>query len=370
MTGSENGKWDAFISHASEDKDDFVRPLAKGLRDRGLTVWFDEFELKVGDSLRSSIDRGLRQSRFGIVVLSPQFFEKQWPKNELSGLVTREVNGAKVILPVWHKIDADGVRKASPILADRYATSSSKGLETVIEDLMQAIAPRPLTARSRTAHAMHPGTPQGLGTSSRLGSDQARSNAPRGSLGKTDEARREIADRIREEVESLAKPGEKWNVAHNPRISVTLYNPNNPSQGRGFEINASNYDDLDSVMESLRSEWEALGHEEEEYERALLDRFKSEATGSTRQEIACRIREEVDSLAKAGEKWTVTDNPRISLTLHNPKNPSQGRGFEINASNYDNLASVMQSLRAEWEARGQQDDEYENALLERFRSER
>ena len=65
MTGSENGKWDAFISHASEDKYDFVRPLAEGLRDRGLTVWFDEFELKVGDSLRSSIDRGLRQSRFG-----------------------------------------------------------------------------------------------------------------------------------------------------------------------------------------------------------------------------------------------------------------------------------------------------------------
>ena len=80
------------------------------------------------------------------------------------------------------------------------------------------------------------------------------------------------------------------------------------------------------------------------------------------------VREEVESLAKADEKWTVTDNPRISVTLHSPKNPSQGRGFEINASNYDDLASVMESLRAEWEARGQEDDEYENALLERFRS--
>ena len=69
-------KWDAFIGHASEDKDDFVRPLADGLKKRGLSVWFDECELKVGDSLRESIDRGLRRSRFGIVVISPHFFEK------------------------------------------------------------------------------------------------------------------------------------------------------------------------------------------------------------------------------------------------------------------------------------------------------
>ena len=368
MTGSEDGKWDAFISYASEDKDDFVRPLAEGLRERGLKVWFDEFELKVGDSLRGSIDRGLSQSRFGIVVFSPQFFEKQWPKNELSGLVTREINGAKVILPIWHKIDAEGVRKASPVLADRYATFSSKSLETVIEDIMQAIAPRAVTAGSGTAPGADPGTRQGLGTSSRLGSDEVGSNAPRGYLEETDEARQEIADRIREEIESLAKPGEKWSVTDNPRIAVTLYNPMNPSQGRGFQINASNYDDLGSVMGSLRSEWEALRREGEEYERALLERFKSEATGNTKQEIADRIREEVESLAKADEKWTVTDNPRISVTLHSPKNPSQGRGFEINASNYDDLASVMESLRAEWEARGQEDDEYENALLERFRS--
>ena len=99
MIRTVNSKWDAFISHASEDKDDFVRPLADGLTECGLSVWFDEFELKVGDRLRESIDRGLSQSRFGIVVLSPHFFEKKWPQDELSGLVTRETGGAKVILP-------------------------------------------------------------------------------------------------------------------------------------------------------------------------------------------------------------------------------------------------------------------------------
>ncbi len=65
--------YDAFVCHASEDKDAFVRPLAERLREQRIEVWYDEFSLKVGDSLRRSIDLGLSQSRFGIVVLSPIF---------------------------------------------------------------------------------------------------------------------------------------------------------------------------------------------------------------------------------------------------------------------------------------------------------
>ena len=137
----ENRKWDAFISHASEDKGQFVRPLAEGLRERGLTVWLDERELKVGDRLRRSIDYGLKHSRFGIVVLSPHFFEKQWPQDELDGLAARETDGTKVVLPVWHNIDAAGVHGFSPILADRFAISSSKGLKAVIDELMRVIDP-------------------------------------------------------------------------------------------------------------------------------------------------------------------------------------------------------------------------------------
>ena len=66
--------YDAFISHASEDKQEFVRPLAETLTELGLKIWYDEFELKVGDSLRGSIDRGLVNSKYGIVVLSKNFF--------------------------------------------------------------------------------------------------------------------------------------------------------------------------------------------------------------------------------------------------------------------------------------------------------
>jgi len=119
------GDYDAFISHASDDKDDLVRPLAEGLRAAGRSVWFDEFELKVGDSLRRSIDHGLSRSRFGIVILSPSFFAKNWPHYELDGLVAKEVAGGKVILPIWHKVSKDEVLRYSPTLADRVALNTA-----------------------------------------------------------------------------------------------------------------------------------------------------------------------------------------------------------------------------------------------------
>jgi len=88
-------EFDVFISHASEDKDDFVRPLANELLNRGIRVWYDESTLKWGDSLRRKIDQGLARSRYGIVILSSAFFVKNWPQYELDGLVAREMGGAQ-----------------------------------------------------------------------------------------------------------------------------------------------------------------------------------------------------------------------------------------------------------------------------------
>lgn len=116
---------DAFISHASEDKEDFVRPLAEALVAAGFDVWYDEMTLKVGDSLRQSIDKGLSQSRYGIVVLSSAFFSKNWTQYELNGLVSKEMTGVKVILPIWHKVSKDEVMAYSPPLADKVAINSS-----------------------------------------------------------------------------------------------------------------------------------------------------------------------------------------------------------------------------------------------------
>lgn len=128
---------DVFISHATEDKDEVVRALAEALIDQNLRVWYDEFELRIGDSLRRKIDKGLAQSRFGIVVLSHAFFEKNWPQYELDGLVTREMTGKQVILPLWHKITKEEIISHSPSLADKIARNTSN---FTIEEIAQEIA--------------------------------------------------------------------------------------------------------------------------------------------------------------------------------------------------------------------------------------
>ena len=134
---SEPGKrFDLFISHASEDKEEFVRPLAEALHALGVEVWYDEFQLRVGDSLRRFIDKGLANSRFGVVVLSSAFFAKNWPQYELDGMVAREMNGVKVILPIWHRVTKDEVMKFSPTLADRVALNSSiKSIQEIAAEL-------------------------------------------------------------------------------------------------------------------------------------------------------------------------------------------------------------------------------------------
>lgn len=135
--------FDAFISHAGEDKTDLVRPLAHRLREHHLSIWYDEFTLRAGDSLRRSIDLGLAKSRYGIVVLSPHFFRKQWPQWELDGLVTRQMSGSRnVLIPIWHEIEREGVAAYSPSLADRVAIRSGDGLDHVVEEILKVLRPQ------------------------------------------------------------------------------------------------------------------------------------------------------------------------------------------------------------------------------------
>ncbi len=131
--------WDVFISHASEDKNSFVRPLAIALIQKGIRVWFDEHSLHVGDSIRRGIEFGLKSSRFGIIVISPAFLEKEWPQKELDYFFTAETTAEYRILPIWHNVTSDDIHKKLPLLADRVAISSSLGLESVVSDLVAAI---------------------------------------------------------------------------------------------------------------------------------------------------------------------------------------------------------------------------------------
>ena len=130
-------EYDVFISHASEDKDDIVRPMATALKDEGLVVWYDEFELRIGDSLRRKIDRGLAKSKVGLVVLSHSFIAKGWTNYELDGIVTRRVDGQQMLLPIWHNISKNEVVDYSPSLADKVARSTATH---TIEEIASEIA--------------------------------------------------------------------------------------------------------------------------------------------------------------------------------------------------------------------------------------
>ena len=126
--------YDFFISHASEDKDSFVRGLAEALQAKGARVWYDEFTLQVGDSLRRQIDKGLKNSRFGVVVLSKHFFMKEWAQRELDGLSSLETSGDTRILPIWHEISKDEIVHHSPMLSDKVALNSSLNSTEEIAD--------------------------------------------------------------------------------------------------------------------------------------------------------------------------------------------------------------------------------------------
>ncbi|MBX3742599.1 MAG: toll/interleukin-1 receptor domain-containing protein [Akkermansiaceae bacterium] len=128
-----------FISHASEDKADFVEPLVEALGSAGFEVWYDKYELTLGDSLLQKISQGLRECDYGVVVLSPDFFLKKWTKAELDGLFAIESNERKVILPIWKDVTVEDVTAFSPILAGRLGAPTSGGVDTVVAEIQRAV---------------------------------------------------------------------------------------------------------------------------------------------------------------------------------------------------------------------------------------
>lgn len=147
-------RYDYFLCHACEDKEDFVRPLAEAIRSKGAVVWYDEFTVVWGDKLRRKIDEGLVNSRFGVVVLSEHFFNKEWPQRELDGLVALETASPseKRILPIWHKISKDEVARYSPTLADTIALNTSLLSIEEIADRMMGIIQEEHTTEPSEPH--------------------------------------------------------------------------------------------------------------------------------------------------------------------------------------------------------------------------
>lgn len=209
-TAAPSPRRDVFISHATEDKEAVARPLALELRRRGLSIWFDEYALVLGDSLREKIDEGLRLARIGVVILSPSFFAKRWTQWELNGLVARLMTGERnVVLPVWHEVNVEAVREYSPALADLVAARSSEGVASIsakIEQVLRQVEDRPRKADSPLESGRSTG-PKPAATTASSGLSTAR-----GVEYLAEDMRRWIRDRDRIVRASLAQTREEMNA--------------------------------------------------------------------------------------------------------------------------------------------------------------
>jgi len=133
---------DVFVSHASEDKEAVAKPLADAIEQHGYKVWLDQYVLRLGDRLRRTIDVALATCRYGVVILSPDFFKKGWPQLELDGLVALETqDGRKRILPVFHRVTVADVSRYSPTLADRLGVSTDIGIGVVASQIVDVLTP-------------------------------------------------------------------------------------------------------------------------------------------------------------------------------------------------------------------------------------
>jgi hypothetical protein len=132
---------DVFLSHASEDKEDIARPLRAALEARGVTVWFDELQMKVGQSIRQEIEAGIAGCRFGVVIVSPHFFAKQWTQAELDALFGKRMDqGQNLVLPIWHHVSKDEVSQHSPLLAGVFALNTAVStVDEIADSLVEVV---------------------------------------------------------------------------------------------------------------------------------------------------------------------------------------------------------------------------------------
>ena len=135
-------EYDVFVSHAWEDKEDFVEEFVQELRNLGIKVWYDTSRIKWGDSMRVKIDDGLKKSRFGVAVLSPNYIAegKYWTKAELDGLFQLESINGKTLLPIWHKLTKKDVMNYSPIIASKLAMNTATlTAKEIAENLLEIL---------------------------------------------------------------------------------------------------------------------------------------------------------------------------------------------------------------------------------------
>ncbi len=118
-------EYDVFISHANKDKLSFVDDLNESLKKLGVSIFYDKESLEWGDNWKERILDGTKKAEFAIIVISENFFDREWTEKELSEFLNRQDrNGQKLILPIVHNISNEDLRKKYPKVADIQAIDS------------------------------------------------------------------------------------------------------------------------------------------------------------------------------------------------------------------------------------------------------
>jgi uncharacterized protein YjbI with pentapeptide repeats len=127
-------RWDFFISHSSEDKDEVATPLANSLRGMKQRVWLDSHQLGLGDALLDRINFGVSGCKFVVALISRSFFGREWTSHEIDQMIRRRSR----IFVVLHNVDRSDVEKQYPNLRSIFTTSTEKGVRAIARELVAA----------------------------------------------------------------------------------------------------------------------------------------------------------------------------------------------------------------------------------------
>lgn len=120
-------EYDVFISHANQDKEELIEELYQSLQKLGISIFYDKESLEWGDNWKERILNGTKKAEFAIIVISENFFDREWTERELSEFLNRQNrNGQKLILPIIHNITTDQLKAKYPNVADIQAIDSKK----------------------------------------------------------------------------------------------------------------------------------------------------------------------------------------------------------------------------------------------------
>ena len=135
---------DIFICHAGEDKEEIVRPMVESFNQAGISCWYDEAEIKWGDSVVQKVDDGLASSRYVIVVFSINFIQKNWPQRELNSVLNQEATTGEVkVLPllVGSQEEKRQILNQYPLLNDKLYLPWDGNLRNIVTALQSRLNP-------------------------------------------------------------------------------------------------------------------------------------------------------------------------------------------------------------------------------------